>query len=145
MYLQCVGGGPATRPGSAGSTPKSWSSAHRPDGRAQQWSSRSGDRAAGAVAQDYRAAATFELRKSAILAGLATTGGAGVFAASTPQPRLASPLSPAISLFKPVHESVRRPRSLSDTALARARPRARSTSELAVVTFRHGADLQVPA
>jgi len=145
-YIQFVGGSPSTRPGSAGVTPKSWSSPHGPDGRALQWSTRSGDRAAGAVAQDYRAAATFELRKSATLAGLASTGGAGVFAASTPQPRLAQPLSPTHSVFKPAGESVRGvpgvrslgPRAANEMALARA-----EASELAVIAFR-GVDLQVP-
>ena len=148
-YIQFVGGSPATRatrPSSAGVTPKSWSSSHGPEGRAQQWSTRSSDRAAGAIAQDYRAAATFEVRKSATLAGLASTGGAGVFAAATPQPRLAWPLSSTRSVFKPVHQSVRRvpgvrslgPRAASEMALARAQ-----ASELAAIAFR-GVDLQVP-
>ena len=145
-YVQFVGGSPATRPSSAGVIPKSWSSSHGPEGRAQQWSTRSSDRAAGAIAQDYRAAATFELRKSATLAGLASTGGAGVFAAATPQPRLARPLSPTSSAFKPVHQSVRRvpgvrslgPRAASEIALARAQ-----ASDLAAIAFR-GVDLQVP-
>ena len=145
-YLQFVGGSPVTRPGSGGVTPKSWSSSHSPDGRAQQWSTRSSDRAAGAVAQDFRAAATFELRKSATLSGLASTGGAGIFAATTPQARLVRPLSPTNSGFKPVHLSVRRvpgvrslgPRAASEIALARAQ-----ASDLAAIAFR-GVDLQVP-